>query len=44
MYPGEGTDILDAAASALAGLQNNESLRAILDLLRGAQAIEMSAE
>ena len=44
MYPGEGTDILDAAASALAGLQNNESLRAILDLLRGSQAIEMSAE
>lgn len=44
MYPGEGTDILDAALSALANLMADESLQEVMELLTGAQAIEMSAE
>lgn len=44
MYPGEGTDILDAAQSALANLMADESLQEVMELLTGAQAIEMSAE
>ena len=44
MYPGEGTDILSAAQSALANLMADESLQEVMELLTGAQAIEMSAE
>lgn len=44
MYPGEGTDILDAAQSALANLMADESLQEVMELLTGVQAIEMSAE
>ena len=44
MYPGEGTDILDAALSALANLMADESLQEVMELLTGVQAIEMSAE
>ena len=44
MYPGEGTDILSAAQSALANLMADESLQEIFELVYGAQAIEMSAE
>ena len=43
-FPGEGTDILDAAQSALANLMADESLQEVMELLTGAQAIEMSAE
>lgn len=44
MYPGEGTDILDAAQSALANLMADESLQEIFELVYGAQATEMFAE
>jgi len=44
MYPGEGTDILDAALSALANLMADESLQEIFELVYGAQATEMFAE